>query len=252
MKALTTAGLTKLIQLIKSSFISNTDTVTTNTVTLADVATSGDFDDLINQPTIGNGTITFTQGGVTKGTITTNQTGNSTIAFDAGGGGTSDVFIAEYGVTTYSEITSAINNGKAIFCKHTLNDNGDVHINYGILSLYNYFDGSTPQPYTFNCVDGSDNYPMTVTSSDVWSNDSIYFASASDIPTAISDLTDDTSTTPIDKADTLTGLTASITELNYTDGVTSNIQTQLNSKVNSSDIWYDSTTSTLYIGVPQS
>lgn len=85
MKALTTNGLTKLIQLIKSSFISNTDTVTTNTVSLADVATSGDFDDLINQPTIGNGTITFTQGGVSKGTITANQTGNSTIALDAGG-----------------------------------------------------------------------------------------------------------------------------------------------------------------------
>jgi hypothetical protein len=50
------------------------------------------------------------------------------------------------------------------------------------------------------------------------------------IPTAISDLTDDTSTTPIDKADTLTGLTASVSELNYTDGVTSNIQTQLNNK----------------------
>ena len=88
MKALTTNGLTKLIQLIKSSFISNTDTVTTNTVTLATVATSGSYNDLSNKPTIptvGNGTITFTQGGVTKGTITTNQTGNSTIALDAGG-----------------------------------------------------------------------------------------------------------------------------------------------------------------------
>lgn len=77
-------------------------------------------------------------------------------------------------------------------------------------------------------------------------------ADSSDIPTAISDLTDDTSTYPIDKADTLTGLTASITELNYTGGVTSNIQTQLNGKVNSSDIWYDSNSSTLYIGVAQS
>jgi len=35
---------------------------------------------------IGNGTITFTQGGVTKGTITTNQLGDTTIDFDAGGG----------------------------------------------------------------------------------------------------------------------------------------------------------------------
>lgn len=69
----------------------------------------------------------------------------------------------------------------------------------------------------------------------------------------ISDLTDDTATNPIDKANTLTGLTATAselnildgatvttaelnvldgitantTELNYTDGVTSNIQTQI-------------------------
>ena len=34
---------------------------------------------------IGNGTITLTQGGVTKGTFTTNQSGNTTIELDAGG-----------------------------------------------------------------------------------------------------------------------------------------------------------------------
>jgi hypothetical protein len=51
------------------------------------------------------------------------------------------------------------------------------------------------------------------------------------VPSKISDLTDNTSTYPVDKADTLTGLTASITELNYTDGVTSAIQTQLDNKV---------------------
>ena len=57
---------------------------------LATVATSGNYNDLSNKPTIptvGNGTITFTQGGVTKGTITTNQSGDTTIDFDAGGGG---------------------------------------------------------------------------------------------------------------------------------------------------------------------
>lgn len=42
--------------------------------------------DISDIPTVGNGTITFTQGGVTKGTITTNQSGNTTIDFDAGGG----------------------------------------------------------------------------------------------------------------------------------------------------------------------
>lgn len=60
-------------------------------------------------------------------------------------------------------------------------------------------------------------------------NDVGYITSAN-IPTKISDLTDDTATNPVDKADTLTGLTATIAELNYTDGVTSNIQTQLNGK----------------------
>jgi hypothetical protein len=61
-----------------------------NKPTLATVATSGSYNDLSNKPTIptvGNGTITITQGGVTKGTFTTNQGGNTTIALDSGGGG---------------------------------------------------------------------------------------------------------------------------------------------------------------------
>ena len=62
------------------------DKITTYTKTEVDnaLATKADISDI---PTVGNGTITFTQGGVVKGTITTNQSGNSTIALDAGGGG---------------------------------------------------------------------------------------------------------------------------------------------------------------------
>lgn len=112
MKALTTAGLTKLIQLIKSSFISVNDTVTTQTITLADVATSGDYDDLTNKPTIGDGTITFTQGGVTKGTITTNQSGNATIALDAGGGGGTATDVQINGVSiTSNNVADIITEG---------------------------------------------------------------------------------------------------------------------------------------------
>lgn len=122
MKALTTAGLTKLIQLIKSSFISTSDTVTTNTVTLAAVATSGDFDDLINQPTIGNGTITFTQGGVSKGTITANQTGNSTIALDAGG----TVDQTYDGTSANAQSGVAINGAK--FLRNTATNNTSIAI----------------------------------------------------------------------------------------------------------------------------
>lgn len=61
---------------------------------LATVATSGDYNDLSNKPTIptvGNGTITITQGGISKGTFTTNQGGNTTIALDAGGGGIGNI-----------------------------------------------------------------------------------------------------------------------------------------------------------------
>lgn len=54
---------------------------------LATVATSGSYNDLSNKPTIptvNNPTITFTQGGTSKGTITLNQSGDQTIALDAG------------------------------------------------------------------------------------------------------------------------------------------------------------------------
>lgn len=55
---------------------------------LATVATTGAYSDLSGTPTIptvGDGTITITQGGTTKGTFTTNQSGDTTIDIDAGG-----------------------------------------------------------------------------------------------------------------------------------------------------------------------
>lgn len=53
----------------------------------SNVGHTHNYNDLTNKPVIGNGTITITQGGVTKGTFTTNQSGNSTVELDAGGGG---------------------------------------------------------------------------------------------------------------------------------------------------------------------
>lgn len=79
--------------------LSNYVTSSTLTTTLADyvlssslatVATSGSYNDLADKPTIptvNNATITFTQGGTTKGTITLNQSSDATIALDTGGGG---------------------------------------------------------------------------------------------------------------------------------------------------------------------
>lgn len=97
MKVLSTEGLTNLIQLVKSSFISvndteittEIDTEITSEITLATVATSGSYNDLLNKPTIptvNDATLTITQGGVSKGTFTANASSNVTIALDAGGG----------------------------------------------------------------------------------------------------------------------------------------------------------------------
>jgi len=78
-----------------SGYVTTTDLNTalagyTPTADLATVATTGDYDDLSNKPTIptvNDATITITQGGATKGTFTLNQSNNATIDVDAGGAG---------------------------------------------------------------------------------------------------------------------------------------------------------------------
>lgn len=77
-----------------SAFTNDSGYITSSALTpyvlsadLASVATSGSYNDLSNKPTIptvNNPTITFTQGGMTKGTITLNQSSNQTVALDAG------------------------------------------------------------------------------------------------------------------------------------------------------------------------
>lgn len=67
MKVLSTEGLTKLIDLIKSNFISSADVETTNEVTLATVATTGAYSDLSGKPTVDqtyDGTSANAQSGV--------------------------------------------------------------------------------------------------------------------------------------------------------------------------------------------
>lgn len=51
-------------------------------------------------PSVGNGTITITQGGTTKGSFTTNQSGNATISLDAGGGTATTVKINGTSITS--------------------------------------------------------------------------------------------------------------------------------------------------------
>lgn len=143
-----------------------------NPSSLATVATSGDYDDLTNKPTIptvGDGTITITQGGVTKGTFTTNQSGNSTIALDAGGGGSvTEVFVATYGTTTFAEIQTAIAANKVIICNY----NDDIYylnitdIESGAVTLGYWFTAVNPNSSTNNVfglyVDNTSNWDTNV------------------------------------------------------------------------------------------
>lgn len=65
--------------------------LTTTNITASKTATQEWVDSAISGKAdltdVGNATITLTQGGVTKGTFTTNQSANATIDLDAGGGG---------------------------------------------------------------------------------------------------------------------------------------------------------------------
>ena len=85
-----TAANTK--QIIQGTTLTGIDVATTGAVSASDTITDGigklqaTKADKTELPTVGNGTITITQGGVSKGTFTTNQSGNTTIALDAGGG----------------------------------------------------------------------------------------------------------------------------------------------------------------------
>lgn len=54
-------------------------------------------------PSVGNGRITITQGGVQKGTFTLNQTANTTIALDAGGGGGGEQVQSDWAVEDPSD-----------------------------------------------------------------------------------------------------------------------------------------------------
>lgn len=170
-----------------------------NKPNLATVATTGAYSDLTGTPTIptvNDATLTIQKNGVDVQTFTANASSNATANI------------------TVPTDTNDLTNGAGFITGIT---STDVTTALG----YTPYDNSNPNGYTSNI-----GTVVSVNNTQPDGNGNVTIS----IPTSISDLTDDTSTTPIDKADTLTGLTASITELNYCDGVTSDIQTQLNGK----------------------
>lgn len=83
----TTTALTRTDSTILNTHVGYGSTTSWGNVSdkpsFSTVATSGSYNDLSNKPTIpsvGNGTVTITQNGVSKGSFTLNQSGNATIA----------------------------------------------------------------------------------------------------------------------------------------------------------------------------
>lgn len=99
---------------------------------LANVATSGDYNDLNNKPTIptvNNATITLTQGGVTKGSFTLNQSSDGTIELDAGG---STSIPSVYKIIS---ATFAVNSGSATINVADIVENGVLYVPFFVADV---------------------------------------------------------------------------------------------------------------------
>lgn len=109
---------------------------------------SGSYNDLTNKPTIpsvGNGTITITQNGTTKGTFTTNQSGNTTIAL------TDTDTNTTYGVATSSAL-GLVKSGTDITVDSSgnvsVNDDSHNHVISNVDGLQSALDGKSATGHT--------------------------------------------------------------------------------------------------------
>ena len=126
---------------VDTTTLTNTLSDYVQTTTLATVATTGSYNNLIDTPTIptvNNPTITFTQGGVSKGTITLNQSSNQTIALDAGGGGvTNPITLSETVGTNVNSLELGIetdNGNPVLHYERVVNSGGSSYtLNYNLL-----------------------------------------------------------------------------------------------------------------------
>ena len=113
--------------------------------------------------TVGNGTITITQDGVTKGTFTTNQSGNTTIEIDK------ELFVAEYGVTPFADILGAVNDGKYVICVKSA---GNINV------VYLYRSNTASSVSFFNCYSTGIDFCM-VDDTETWDTTSTGINNAS-------------------------------------------------------------------------
>ena len=85
------------------SSISSSDVISALGYTPYDITNPDGF---ISMSDVGDGTVTFTQGGVNKGSITMNQSGNTTISLDAGSQTVQDIQVLSGGAITLSRSKS--------------------------------------------------------------------------------------------------------------------------------------------------
>lgn len=90
---------------------------------------------------------------------------------NAGGGGSSGVFYAEYGETTYAEIEAAYNAGKYIVVKRELNGT----------TFYGFADINSSGTYYFRSFSNQSNinYGCYISSNGTWSTNSYTYATTS-------------------------------------------------------------------------
>lgn len=168
MKVLSTEGLTKLIDLIKSSFISNEDTqatvavdaVETSEVTLATVATTGAYSDLSGTPTVDqtyDGTSTNAQSGVAVASALSGKADDNAVVHLAG---TETIT----GTKTFSAVaygTESDANGSIVTTVNkTKNSLGYFKLGNGLIVQWGYVSGGTATsgdvtfPTAFSSVNG--------------------------------------------------------------------------------------------------
>ena len=83
------------------------------------------------------------------------------------GGGGSSVFIAEYGVTSYQDILTALEDGKAVVCKYEMKMGGQT-----VMTAYfsNIVDYIAYQQIVFAAVLNDQTLTLTVDSADTWAD----------------------------------------------------------------------------------
>ena len=81
-----------------------------------------------------------------------------TISVTGGGGGADNIFVAEYGTTTYDEVKAAHDANKQVFVKRTVGSSDNI------LRLTKI----TSSTMDFSCVASSTRYNVTLSSTNVW------------------------------------------------------------------------------------